>query len=58
MTSSDGDCNNRNSSYGALAQLVEHLTCTENVAGSTPVRSTIYLASYCPGFDSPSLHHF
>ena len=26
--------------YGALAQLGEHLICNQNVAGSSPVRST------------------
>ena len=29
---------------GPLAHLVEHLICTEGVAGSNPVRSTIYLS--------------
>ena len=27
--------------HGAVAQLGEHLTCTEGVAGSSPVSSTI-----------------
>ena len=34
----DGFCFIKN--YGALAQLGEHLICNQNVAGSSPVRST------------------
>ena len=33
---------------GGIAHLVEHLACTENVAGSNPVTSTTLLADCVP----------
>lgn len=38
----------RNVTFGALAQLGEHLLCKQGVIGSIPIRSTMELSTHPP----------